>query len=232
MKNKNLTIIVPALNEEKNLNKVVRELISIADQFLSQYEILIYDDGSTDKTLEIAKNLGVEFKNVKVYANKVPLELARIFKLGIKNAAYENIILIPGDGAFENLSLINVFKSIGLKDMILTSRVNQSITRSKLRYLLAKIFFIFNKNIFNLKVKDINSIAVFPTNELKKINIIYFNKGFNLEFLVKLTRKKLSYMIVDVRLNHEKHVVGKSLNIYFILDVVILMFYLTFIKRH
>ena len=75
---------------------------------------------------------------------------------------------------------------------------------------------IINKLLFNLNIKDINSIAVLPVAELKKLNIESFNKAYNLEFRVKLLRKKLSYTEIDVNLNNEKHIVGRSLNFLFL----------------
>ena len=49
-----VTIIVPAYNEEKTVGQVLSETISIMDETDVPYEIIVVDDGSTDKTGLIA----------------------------------------------------------------------------------------------------------------------------------------------------------------------------------
>jgi dolichyl-phosphate beta-glucosyltransferase len=67
MENKiHLSVIVPAYNEEKRLPKTLREI----DKYLSKqsydYEIIVVSDGSKDRTVEVAKNLMSEIKNLRV----------------------------------------------------------------------------------------------------------------------------------------------------------------------
>mgnify|MGYP000374233858 CR=1 FL=1 len=58
-----LSIFFPFWNEEKNIEKVVNSAIPIADIVAKNWEILIIDDGSSDKTLEKAKELEKNNKN-------------------------------------------------------------------------------------------------------------------------------------------------------------------------
>lgn len=70
IKNKNLhnvTILIPAYNEEKVIEKTLRRILSI-DYPKNKMEILVIDDGSTDRTYEIAKKF--ESKNLKVIRKK------------------------------------------------------------------------------------------------------------------------------------------------------------------
>jgi len=65
-----LSVIVPAYNEEKNLEKCINSLI--ASDYPKKYmEIIIIDDGSKDRTFEIAKKLEKKYKGiVKAYTKK------------------------------------------------------------------------------------------------------------------------------------------------------------------
>lgn len=54
---KKIVITIPAFNEEKTLSNVFKEVKSVMDKTKYTYEIHILDDGSTDKTAEIAKQL-------------------------------------------------------------------------------------------------------------------------------------------------------------------------------
>lgn len=61
-----LSVIIPAYNEERRLPKTLEEI----DKYLSRqgydYEILVINDGSKDRTVEIAKNLAPKIKNLTV----------------------------------------------------------------------------------------------------------------------------------------------------------------------
>jgi len=59
MKNeRNIIITIPAYNEEKTLGPVIQEIRNAMKETPYQYQILVLDDGSTDKTVEVAKRNG------------------------------------------------------------------------------------------------------------------------------------------------------------------------------
>ena len=61
-----LTVVIPALNEEGNVETGVSDILTaLGDRFYS-YEILIFDDGSTDATGAIADRLAAQNQNIKV----------------------------------------------------------------------------------------------------------------------------------------------------------------------
>jgi len=93
----NLSIIIPVYNQEKIITKTLDSLIN---QSLPQneYEIIIIDDGSTDKTLETSKSFKKKIKiktSILKTINKHGKGVAR--NLGIKKAHNEIIVLLDGD---------------------------------------------------------------------------------------------------------------------------------------
>ena len=72
----NIFVMIPAYNEEFSIGKVIREI----KQTSKDYSILIIDDGSTDRTSEIAKKSGADF----IVRNKKNLGLAPSFKRGLE----------------------------------------------------------------------------------------------------------------------------------------------------
>jgi glycosyltransferase involved in cell wall biosynthesis len=51
-----VTVVIPAYNEEKTVGNVISETISVMDEMGMPYEVIVVDDGSTDKTGLIASN--------------------------------------------------------------------------------------------------------------------------------------------------------------------------------
>ena len=60
-----LSIFFPFWNEEKNIEQVVKDAVAVAGTVAEKWEIVMVDDGSTDKTYEKAKELEKRYKNVK-----------------------------------------------------------------------------------------------------------------------------------------------------------------------
>jgi cellulose synthase/poly-beta-1,6-N-acetylglucosamine synthase-like glycosyltransferase len=65
LRSSTVSIIIPAYNEEKNVDKVISETIAVMNLLNLPYEIILVDDGSTDKTGLIAS-----FFKIKVLINK------------------------------------------------------------------------------------------------------------------------------------------------------------------
>ena len=87
-----LLIVIPAYNEESNIEKVVDRLI----KGFPQYDYLVINDGSRDRTGEICRARGYEFLDLPVN-----LGLAGGFQAGLKYAAkkgYRYAVQLDGDG--------------------------------------------------------------------------------------------------------------------------------------
>ena len=73
-----LIVQIPCFNEEKTLTATVRDIPRYIEG-VSSVEILIIDDGSTDRTIEVAKQVGVDH----IIKNTCNKGLARTFMAGI-----------------------------------------------------------------------------------------------------------------------------------------------------
>ena len=64
--NVSLTVILPIHNAEASLRRNVMQMLEVAADMTSQFEILVFDDGSTDDSYDIASELAAEFPQVQV----------------------------------------------------------------------------------------------------------------------------------------------------------------------
>lgn len=94
-----LSIIVPAYNEEANLNKNIKEFNRYLSQQSYDYEIIIVNDGSNDKTEEIAKNLISQNKNIKLINNNKNKGKGAAVRQGLLAASGKYRLFIDADGA-------------------------------------------------------------------------------------------------------------------------------------
>ena len=93
-----ITLVIPAYNEEAiindNINQVV-EYLQKLDKY--KWEIVLINDGSKDKTGEIADKLEHEFEFLRVIHHPVNLNLGRAIQTGFKNAKGEIIVVLDID---------------------------------------------------------------------------------------------------------------------------------------
>ena len=81
-----LSIIIPAYNEEKRLPSTIREISSYLKDKDYSYEILVVNDGSTDKTAEVVRGMTTEIKGLKLIDNEENKGKGGVVKQGMLEA--------------------------------------------------------------------------------------------------------------------------------------------------
>ena len=90
-----ISIIIPVLNEEKNILKLFN---LIKKEVFVKFEILFIDDNSVDKTKLIINQIKKNNKIVRYYNRKNQIRnLSRSCKLGISKSRYDNILIMDAD---------------------------------------------------------------------------------------------------------------------------------------
>ncbi|MCX6776245.1 MAG: glycosyltransferase family 2 protein [Candidatus Micrarchaeota archaeon] len=105
------TVIVPVYNEEENIEKFLKELTAEAK------DIIVVDDGSTDKTYSIAK----KFK-VKVVRHKNNMGKSQAVITGLKVARSEAVVLIDGDNQLSPKYIPSFVKELERCDLVIGNR--------------------------------------------------------------------------------------------------------------
>lgn len=94
----NLSVVVPVYNEEECLELLTREVISVIQPLGNDYEIIIVDDGSTDRTFPILSNIHAHNPQIKVLSLKRNFGQTAAIAAGIAYAKGDVIVFMDGDG--------------------------------------------------------------------------------------------------------------------------------------
>jgi len=109
------TIIIPAYNEEEGLSVVLTKIFNIIDK---TYEVIVVDDGSTDRTHEVASQFPC-----RVIRHKTNKGKGEALKIGIKYAEGKNIIWIDADDTYPSELIPKMAKALKDNyDMVVGSR--------------------------------------------------------------------------------------------------------------
>mgnify|MGYP001605292238 CR=1 FL=1 len=114
----NVSFLVPAYNEEKNLEDTVNALMDV-DYPNGKKEIIIINDGSKDNTLKIAKNLEKKYKEVRVL-DKLNSGKANSLNFALKIAKGELIAVVDADSYPTKESLMRMVGYFEIWEMALS----------------------------------------------------------------------------------------------------------------
>jgi len=219
----NISIIIPIFNEEKTILKVLKRIHEVIDD-LTQIQIIVINDGSTDKTLEILEKNNLLFDQLISYSKNYGKGNA--VKKGLESSKGAYIFFQDADLEYDPIELNKFIKVIDRfnPDLIIGSRINYSeYTRS--HNILNKfgnkfITLIFNL-LYNTTFTDIYSCyACYRKNLLNEKRLV--TKGFeqHAEILCKVVKSGKKFYEVPISYNGRTHGEGKKIKFYHIFSVV------------
>lgn len=92
-----ISIVIPAYNEEKNVEILYKKIKTVLDRLNKKYEIIYIDDGSTDDTFNVLKNIHLQDKNVKIISFRRNYGQSAAFDAGFKAANGDITIAMDAD---------------------------------------------------------------------------------------------------------------------------------------
>jgi glycosyltransferase involved in cell wall biosynthesis len=221
-----ISVVVPALNEEAHIEDAVRETVKALGDRFESYELLLIDDGSTDRTGEIMDRLAAgDPQHLRVAHNPSPRNLGGVYKQGIPLARYEYYMFVPGDNENPSSALKAPFDALGKAEIIVPYVPDPK--RSRLRRFLSRGYTTLMNTLFRLRVRYYNGTVIHRTANLKDLHISTSSFAYQSEILVKLLRAGKSYVEVPVEIAQQTQRKSKALrlkNVTSVLKAVMALF--------
>ncbi len=194
------SIIIPAYNEEQAIAETVQACQKELPKTGQPYETLVVDDGSSDKTAEIAEAAGA-----RVIRHLNNLGYGRSLKDGIKAATYDTIVITDADGTYpidQIPSLVQLYHE-GF-DMVVGARqgknYSESINKGALRFVLKHLV----QFTAGRKIPDINSgLRIFSRREAVPF-FSYLGDAFSFTTSITLAYMMTGKFIKYLPINYER----------------------------
>lgn len=121
-----LSFVIPAYNEEPNVAEALRRASGVLATLNLDYEIILVNDGSRDRTGEIAKSLTGQIPNLRVVENNPNRGYGGALKAGFYAAVKDWIAFGPSDNQFDFNQLRDLIASSNEADIVTGYRANDA----------------------------------------------------------------------------------------------------------
>lgn len=201
-----ITVVIPVYNEENCIVNVLEELNDVLSKQFDLYEIIVIDDKSTDSTAQLLQSQGNINNRLRIIYQNENRGQSYCLIQGIKNASYERIVMMDGDGQYDPNDITLLYQLLLKSD---TDLISGKRNNRKDNFLYRKASKIGNRLISFLlgaKIEDLGcGLKIGYKVHLEKLpyfkyihryfQIIYFNSG-------------LKYK--EVKINHRPRIGGVS----------------------
>lgn len=202
-----LSVIIPALNEEGNLSAAVGTVLgAIGDRF-ADYELLVFDDGSTDRTGAIADELAAGNPHIRVIHNPRNMGFGYNYSRGVEVARMEYVTMVPGDNEIPGEAIRTILNAVGQADIVVPYISTPSV-RSGRRRLISATFVALVNFLFGLRLRYFNGPCVHRRGLLQVVPMRTHGFAYMAAILVRLIRSGHTYVEVPMPLQARQH--GRS----------------------
>ncbi len=211
MKVAELSVFFPAYNEEANIKKTVTRATRILPDVAQKWEIIVVNDGSTDKTGEIVERLIAEEKRIRMIAHTPNRGYGAAVKSGLYHSSYDLTVLIDADGQFDFSEITNFLetKKKTKADLVIGYYLKRAVPQY--RIWASKVWELIVSLIFGLKVRDIDcGFKLISREVINRIPRLESERGpfISSELLIKA--KKAGFKIVEIGVHHYPRESGRA----------------------
>ncbi len=210
-----LSVIIPARNEEGNLEETIKEINNALLKNNIQHEIIVINDHSSDSTLKILNFLKKDIHELKIINNSGEPGYGLTVRLGLESYHGDIIAIMMADGSDAPEDLIKFyFESLKHNSCVFGSRFSDGGTTQdypKLKYILNRIFNNFVRFIFQFRYNDITNAFKVYTKEAIEGSKPFLSNHFNLtlELPLKIIIRGFNYEIVPNSWRNRKTGISK-----------------------
>lgn len=208
MNSLNISVFLPAFNEEDNIISAVTSIQNYLKKKFPDYEIIVVNDGSSDKTKQHVEEIIKKDKKVKLINHKKNLGYGAALRSGYKHASKDLIFYTDADNQF----MISDFDLLipYIKDYDIVSGYRAKRMDPLMRIFTALVYNFLINVLFRLGLKDIDaSFKVYKRKVFDRIELKSNTGLIDAEVLIKA--KKAGFSIKQVPVGHYHRLKGKTM---------------------
>jgi glycosyltransferase involved in cell wall biosynthesis len=186
-----ISLFFPAWNEEDYVERAVTRAMDVLPKLTEDFEIIVVNDASTDRTQEIAEGLAAKFPQVRVITHPVNLKLGGAMRTGLSASTKDIVVYSDIDLPWDLRELERALHLMEYleADMICAFRFDRTSEGAK-RIVYSFVYNLLIRSLFDINIKDVNfSFKVMHRRVLEAIELKSLGSFIDAELVVKAIRK-------------------------------------------
>jgi glycosyltransferase involved in cell wall biosynthesis len=204
LREQGLSVLIPALNEEEIIEASIKQVRETIEALAIPFEIVVVNDGSRDRTGELAEASGA-----RVISHLVNRGYGASLKSGIRASKYGWVAITDADGTYPIEDLARLVRECGSYDMVVGSRTGEHV---RIPFFRRPAKWFINKlanYLSGYKIPDLNSGLRVFRREIAERFFHLFPEGFSFTTTITVASLSSGYQVKFLPINYFKRV-GKS----------------------
>jgi glycosyltransferase involved in cell wall biosynthesis len=206
---RSLSLFLPCFNEESNLERTVQESVAALNEVADDFEVIVVNDGSRDRTGEIAERFAAQNSHVRVCHHEQNRGYGAALRTGFLAATKELVCFIDADGQFDIHEIKHLLPLTEQADIVIGYRLKRHDP-----YVRSVNSFIFNRLVrllFGVRVTDLNcAFKLFHRKVVDAIAPQLESNGQVITAELLILAKKMRFSIVEVGVHHYPRTAGQQ----------------------
>jgi len=189
-----VSIIVPAYNEEEAIDCVLEDIVAVMDTVGRPYEIIVVDDGSSDTTAQRCEG----YQGVTVISHDRNRGVGAARTTGVRAARGEYIVMTDADGTYPAQSIPALVETLDKCDMVIGARSQEMGSMRLLRSVAKEFIRLLASYMTRTKIPDLNSglramrrsrvlefLRILPTTHswVSTITMAFLSSGYDVRWI-------------------------------------------------
>jgi glycosyltransferase involved in cell wall biosynthesis len=193
-----ISLVIPAYNDETTIARLATDSSALLEKVCPDYEIVLANDGSKDKTPEILQNLKAQNSRIRVINHQINQGYGRTIRELYLSGEKDLIFSLPGDYQYAPNELLAMAEGLKDHDFVIGLRVNRNDPwRRKLQ---SKVYNLMLRTLYGHKHADVNSIKLFKRVILEKVNLISYSPFVDAELCIRA--EKAGFKVIELPIEH------------------------------
>ncbi len=207
-----LSVFFPCYNEEANVERTTRAAVKACERLvehrmLADYEVIIVNDGSKDRTAELADRLAAEHAKVRAVHNNPNRGYGGALQRGYREARMDYVFYTDGDGQFDFEEIEKLLPLLAEWDIVSAYRMNRQDPLQ--RKINAFCWGTLVNLLFRMRIRDVDcAFKIFPGELFERIDLRSTGALIDTEVLAKA--KNLGYRIGQIGVHHYPRTAGQQ----------------------
>ena len=203
-----ISVVMPAFNEAENLPDAIQKCVEALSTLTNQYEVIVIDDYSTDKTPEVLVNLKKIYPYLKTIRNKKNLGCHPSTLVGFKAATGKVLVFLPADQQIPPSNILQFLSKIDNYDLVCSYRRHRVDTLP--RHLASRLYNTILRLCFGVSLHDTHSAIAVKKEVIQAIvNDVQSPSAFaGCELILRTLMRR--FRVTEIEIDHSPRIAGKA----------------------